>query len=780
MPFLTGTLLVSMLSFSVPAAVIPLVNHGDAWEYRPGTNAPQADWKAVSASLDATWLAGQGGFGYGTSAAETNNCRTLLTDMQNRHTTLYLRRTFTVTNAVDTDAHLYLRMDWDDGYIAWLDGAYLTNNASPNGTNEPPWDAVASNSGTGGHESSGGQNGNPAVVNDLGLVGSRLAVGDHVLTLMGLNVSSSSGDFIQVTDLYVDVPSAPLIITDDVTWDATNSPYTLTESATVGPSGTLTLEPGVTVRFRQGSGLTVQGRLLARGTAGEPITFTREPGDATWERIMFIEAGDSLLEHCVIEYANCVGDHKDYYDNDCNPATAPLPRRYHEAVVVLASHVDFDGCSFTNLPDASATAEGDALAIISDDVEHPGAASATVRNCNFVRIGQGVHTRSAYVLVENCLFKDKHGDNDDVDLVGESAPPSIIRNNLFLVPSYDDRIHPTRCSARIYGNTIYGSTDHGIVLRDVSRPIVFNNVLYNCSAGGISVQNGCDALLANNTLVNCNRAIKLFDHTDRHGPPYCLTPGSGRATVINCLIWNCNPAFDLADSVDGNSYVNVSHSDIQGGIGNATQGPNSTLIAGPGNIDSDPLFVSRANTNFHLLPGSLCIDAGTNLNALVTHDFDGTPRPLDGNGDRVAGFDLGAYEFLLPTADSNGDGVPDGWCQRYGFNPIDPSIASGNPDSDPFTNLQEYVADTDPTNALSAFRITAISNLPPVSVYFLSSSNRQYTLFYSTNLAGDAIGMAWTNVAGQGDVPGIGGTQALTDTNVGPARFYRVGAGISR
>jgi len=43
-------------------------------------------------------------------------------------------------------------------------------------------------------------------------------------------------------------------------------------------------------------------------------------------------------------------------------------------------------------------------------------------------------------------------------------------------------------------------------------------------------------------------------------------------------------------------------------------------------------------------------------------------------------------------------------------------------------NWQEYVADTDPTNIVSYFRITAISNLPPWRVYFESSANRRYTL----------------------------------------------------
>jgi parallel beta-helix repeat protein len=404
-----------------------------------------------------------------------------------------------------------------------------------------------------------------------------------------------------------------------------------------------------------------------------------------------------------------------------------------------------------------------------------------VRDCRFIRIGQGIHTRYASVLVEGCVFRDKHGDNDDVDLYGESDPPSMIRSNLFLYPSYDDRINPTRSSAWIVGNTIYGSSDHGIVLRDVGQPVVMNNVLYNCTAGGISVQNQCDALIVNNTLVNCNKAIKLFDHTARWGPPYCLTPGSGKATVLNCVIWNCNPAFDLADSSAGQSYVYVAYSDIEGGTSNAAIGPNSTLVVGPGNLQADPRFAGAANTNFHLLAGSPAIDAGTNqtpggisLTNMVTRDYEGTPRPLDGDGADGAAYDLGAYEFLLAGADSNGDGIPDGWCQRYGLDPLDPTVAGADPDLDRQATLGEWVADTDPTNSLSFFQIDSVSNAPSLTVQFFGSSNRTYTLLYTTNLVAHPPGTSWTPVAGQIGVPGTGDLMILRDTNAVPPEYYRL------
>ena len=49
--------------------------------------------------------------------------------------------------------------------------------------------------------------------------------------------------------------------------------------------------------------------------------------------------------------------------------------------------------------------------------------------------------------------------------------------------------------------------------------------------------------------------------------------------------------------------------------------------------------------------------------------------------------------------DADGDGLPDEWEKRYGLNPNDAADASADSDGDEFTNLEEYVAKTDPKNA---------------------------------------------------------------------------------
>ena len=555
-------------------------------------------------------------------------------------------------------------------------------------------------------------------------------------------------------------------ITASTNWSGTNL---LLGTVVIQSGVVVSISPGTRMLMSNAAVLTVRGQLLADGTSNAPILFTRATTTA-WGRILLDRAAPSRLRYCTIEHANSVGDHQSYYPTVCNPPTFAA-RTYREAVVCLAGHIDIEGCLFRNLPAAGGA--GDAIAIISD---HPdplntnlwNSASGTVRKSQFLGIGQGVHTRYAYVLVEDCFFSGKNGDNDHVDLFGESDPPALIRNNYFN-PQYEDAINPTRCSAIIMNNIVVGAPDHGIVLRDRGRPIVINNYVANCGNGGITVQNGNDALILNNTIVNCPRAIKLFDHLDRTNAPYCLARASGKATVMNNIIWNSTPAFDLSGAAISNLQVNVSYSDVQGGTNNSALNAGARLVGGPGIINADPLLVNIATTNFHLRAGSPCIDVGTNLSLWVSNDLKFIPRPLDGNGDGTTGFDIGAHEFLLATADSNDDGIPDGWTWSYGLDPTDPNVSAGNPDNDPHNTLQEWTADTDPINGLSYFRIASITANPAATVQFLSSSNRQYTLFSATNLVG-----TWTPVLGQQNVPGTGGMRTLSDPDAASNKFYRI------
>jgi len=94
----------------------------------------------------------------------------------------------------------------------------------------------------------------------------------------------------------------------NTTWTLADSPY-FVQGAIVIPAGiTLTIQPGVEVRFPPGYDyLDVQngGTLSAQGAAAQPITFTSaltnpQPGD--WYGLYQYAGGRLSLNHCTIDY----------------------------------------------------------------------------------------------------------------------------------------------------------------------------------------------------------------------------------------------------------------------------------------------------------------------------------------------------------------------------------------------------------------------------------------------------------------------------------------------
>jgi len=63
-------------------------------------------------------------------------------------------------------------------------------------------------------------------------------------------------------------------INTDQTWTASNSPYIINRRVSVLAGNTLTIEPGVVVKFGNDSGINVYGSIVVGGTAEKPVYFT--------------------------------------------------------------------------------------------------------------------------------------------------------------------------------------------------------------------------------------------------------------------------------------------------------------------------------------------------------------------------------------------------------------------------------------------------------------------------------------------------------------------------
>ena len=92
------------------------------------------------------------------------------------------------------------------------------------------------------------------------------------------------------------------------TWNVTGSPYIVEGSVRVPEGRTLTIEPGVEVRFEPGTsyGIRVEGTLIARGASDSPILFTSNdtiPYAGDWKGIDVVSTGLLEVEYCIIEYA---------------------------------------------------------------------------------------------------------------------------------------------------------------------------------------------------------------------------------------------------------------------------------------------------------------------------------------------------------------------------------------------------------------------------------------------------------------------------------------------
>lgn len=191
-------------------------------------------------------------------------------------------------------------------------------------------------------------------------------------------------------------------------------------------------------------------------------------------------------------------------------------------------------------------------------------------------------------------------------------------------------------------------------------------------------------------------------------------------------------------------------------------------------ILDDATFLSLAATSvaWSVVSGPIASISASGL-AMTTNVYQDTSATVRANYQSKFGtlpltvLNVGTDDFGLYAY----DGINDAWQVRYfGLNNHQGGPFS-DPDGDGIRNESEFIADTNPTNAASYFRITAISNLPPRTVYFKSSADRAYTLISVSNLSSGV----WSAVTHAGPRPGTGGQDSLSDTNVPPrGPFYRL------
>jgi hypothetical protein len=450
----------------------------------------------------------------------------------------------------------------------------------------------------------------------------------HTLAIVGLNQSAPG--------------CPPNTICNDTNWTAANSPYTVSSTITVAGSATLTIEPGVTVLFNQGTGLTVNGRLIAEGTETNRITFTRNAGATSWSQLSFTaNSTTSRIAHAEMRYfAN-------------------------SAIRANGTSLHLDSLIWTNSTAQVVDLVNSSIILLNSVI--PGGAGNEPVHFSTMPV-------NGHAMIKGCIFGAPQGYNDSIDFTGGNRPGPIAQfiDNVFLA-AVDDCFDMDATDAHIEGNIFMNVKQDG--QRDsssspittgegpaISELMICRNIFYNCEHTLLLKDSG-SAVMQNNTIVHLTTNALARTASGNPIPPGIILfgePWRGRPLGAGA-IYEGNIAYDLDPVIRSNpfpiydpasSFLVVSRS--------LTQGTN---WPGTGNLSSDPMFVNAAGpmtaqnikSNLMLMLGSPCIGTGPNgldMGALVPAgaSISGAPSsPTTSTGAtlRVAGPGVVAYRWKL-------------------------------------------------------------------------------------------------------------------------------------
>jgi len=156
-------------------------------------------------------------------------------------------------------------------------------------------------------------------------------------------------------------------------------------------------------------------------------------------------------------------------------------------------------------------------------------------------------------------------------------------------------------------------------------------------------------------IANCTMVYNSSASEDEGGALYCFDTSS---VIANCIFYGniiraiFSPMMSTTPSVMNCLFQANTGGDVFLDEEQTHTGASAinSLAGFSGNVDGEPSFAF--DEDFHIMPGSICIDQGIYLDTMshLHSDLDGTARILDGDNDATAIVDIGAYEFSYGNA----------------------------------------------------------------------------------------------------------------------------------
>lgn len=171
-----------------------IVSMGDEWKYLVPANEPVDNWRLNSFG-DSNWASGISGFGMG-----DYDDATVLSVSRS----IFLRKKFTILN-VPSISQLVLHMDYDDGFVAYLNGIEIARAQMTAKGDLPQFDVTAS----GDHEAMMylGKSPEKFVISNPAAI---LNSGENILAIQVHNINTTSSDLSAIPFLSVGTSEKPV------------------------------------------------------------------------------------------------------------------------------------------------------------------------------------------------------------------------------------------------------------------------------------------------------------------------------------------------------------------------------------------------------------------------------------------------------------------------------------------------------------------------------------------------------------------------------------------
>jgi hypothetical protein len=371
----------------------------------------------------------------------------------------------------------------------------------------------------------------------------------------------------------------------DTTWTAGGSPYIVTGAITLTAGYTLTIEPGVQVRFDSGAYLRIEGTLIARGLAAQPITLTANrdfPNAGDWGYVHFTDAsadaafdanwsytGGSILEYAIVEYGGGI-------------SSVPAAVRLESAAPYIRN------ATIRNNARRGLYVSGASPRIIGNTIRDNGAASPTDK-------GGGIYTESACTIQGNTVQGNAVAISADYATGGGAgiwAVNSTIYNNTVT----GNTANSTYAGGNLHGGGVYASGGQ-VVSNTISSNTAqgTRNDHYNYVRGGGLYATGVSLIQQNAVTGNTARVVATAADYGRgwvYGGGIYASGGTLQDNTISGNTASAN-AYRGAQAYGGGAYGGGSllNNTITGNTAwaNASWGYESVIAYGGGVSDAGVL-----------------------------------------------------------------------------------------------------------------------------------------------------------------------------------------------